>query len=80
MSTVYRIKAKVEHLEQKKITLATYKDVKSEDPKATIQQTKSAGWFVHFEGSYESLFMGDERPVDLEPGTEVDILIIPRPK
>jgi hypothetical protein len=42
--------------------------------------SETLGWFVHFEGSYEALFVGFEKPEGFDPGTEVDILIIPRKK
>lgn len=37
-----------------------------------------AGWYVLFEGSWESLLISteNEKPKDLIPGTEVEILII----
>ena len=50
---------------------------KNEDDTVSFTHEK-LGWFVHFEGSYEALFVGSEKPEGLEPGTEVDILIVPR--
>lgn len=32
------------------------------------------GWFVNFEGSHESLYLGDTRP-ELSPGDPVSIVI-----
>jgi len=50
---------------------------KNEDGTVTFRH-ENLGWFVHFEGSYEALFVGFEKPEELAPGIEVDILIVPR--
>lgn len=75
---IVRIPTRVKNLELKKKTLST--EVKDRGkPDAVIKATVvSVGWFVHFDGSYESLFVGDEKPRGLEIGDEVDILIVPR--
>ena len=70
-----RIPTRVKHLEMKQRTVVTHKD------KTTDKITSEViplGWYVHFEGSYESLCVGDEKPHGLEVGDEVDIIIIPR--
>lgn len=71
-----RIQTKVKELIEKEITTGGKKD---KDDKAVLSYEK-VGWFVHFEGSYEALFVGREKPEGLEAGTEVDILIMPREK
>lgn len=68
-----RIPTKVMKLEERKRVISGKKV--GDDAVLTSQ---TIGWFVHFEGSYESLFVGYEKPVGLDPGTEVDILIVPR--
>jgi hypothetical protein len=71
---VIRIQTRVKGIIEKEIVKGGKKD---ENDKAILTYQK-LGWFVHFEGSYESLYVGDEKPESLNPGTEVDILIIPR--
>ena len=71
----YRIQTCVKNLECKKIITSSKKDPKSDKIISTIAVL---GWFVHFEGSYESLFVGHDEPKDLAPGTEVDIIIKPK--
>ena len=70
-----RIPTKVKHLELKKRTVMTRKDTASDK---IIAEIAPLGWFVHFEGSYESIYVGEERPRGLEVGDEVDILIVSR--
>jgi len=60
-------------IEKKRIVEGT----KDEEGNALLT-SQTLGWFVHFEGSYESLFVGHQKPTGLDPGTEVDILIIPK--
>ena len=75
MTTVYKIHTKVKDREFKKRTVRVTAD-RSDPAKPVIKWiTEDVGWFVQFEGSYEALFMGMECPDDLEPGTEVEILI-----
>jgi hypothetical protein len=71
----YRIQTRVKNLEQKKITTSSKKDPNSDKILSTVA---FLGWFVLFEGSYESLFVGHDEPKDLTPGTEVDIIIKPK--
>jgi len=73
---IYRIPTRVVKIEEKEYVLAGRKDEKGEP----VFTKKTLGWFVHFEGSYESLFVGYEKPIDLDLGSEVDILIVPRKK
>lgn len=84
---IYRIPTKVKHLELKKrIVRANVDRSKPIDPDkpmptaGAIVETENLGWYVHFEGSYESLCVGMEEPLNLKPGTEVDIMIVPRSK
>lgn len=43
-----------------------------------IFRLESVGWFAQFEGSYESLFLGTEKP-DLDKGDRVNITITKAP-
>ena len=75
---IYKIPTRVKHLELKKrIVKADFVDRAKPDSVVNTEM-KELGWYVHFEGSYESLCVGPDKPVNLEPGTEVDILIVPR--
>jgi hypothetical protein len=83
---IYKIPTRVKNLELKKrIVMSNIDRSKPLDPDKPVPTasadatTEIIGWYVHFEGSYESLFVGDEKPDNLSPGTEVDILIIPKP-
>lgn len=40
--------------------------------KVEEQKEPKVGWFVHFEGSWESIFLGEEKPA-FEPGDTVKI-------
>lgn len=71
----YLIRTRVKALELKKITTSSKKDPNSDKILSTVA---SLGWFVLFEGSYESLFVGHDEPKDLTPGTEVEIIIRPK--
>lgn len=73
--TNIRIPTKVLKLEEKTQVVKGWVDPITKEVNVT---RKSLGWFVHFEGSYEALFVGWERPEGLEPETEVDIIIIPK--
>jgi len=69
-----RIPARVLKLEDKTRIISARKN---EDGTVTFKN-ENLGWFVLLEGSHESLFVGLEKPEELVPGTEVDILIIPK--
>jgi hypothetical protein len=69
-----RIPTRVKKLEEKIRISQSRKDKNGE----TITVTENLGWFVHFEGSWEALFVGYNRPEGLETGSEVDIIIQPR--
>ena len=71
-----RIQSRVKELIEKEIVTGGKKD---ENDKAILSYRK-VGWFVHFEGSYEALFVGYEKPEGFEKGTEVDIIFQPRKK
>jgi hypothetical protein len=70
------IQTRVKELIEKETIVGGKKD---ENDK-TILTYQKEGWFVHFEGSYEALFVGYEKPEGFEPGTVVDIVISPRVK
>lgn len=71
---IIRIHTKVKELIEKEITTGGTKD---KDDKAILTYEK-VGWFVHFEGSYEALYVGRDKPEGLDKGTEVDILLVPK--
>jgi len=75
---VYVIKTRVRELEMKTLTLRVWKPdpLKSD----TECERQDIGWFVLFENSYESLFVGTEKPTNLDPGTEVEIHLKPMRK
>jgi len=74
-NVIYRIPTTVVRLEHKTKIAHTRKDPHSD---SIITEVVPIGWYVHFAGSYESLCVGNERPTNLEPGTKVDIMIVPR--
>jgi hypothetical protein len=69
-----RIPTRVKKLEEKKRISYSRKDKNGE----VVTIMENLGWFVHIEGSWEALFVGYEKPLDLETGSEVDIIIQPR--
>ena len=71
----YRIPAKVKFLELKNKVVHSKKEPTTD---RIISTVITLGWFVNFEGSHESLFVGVDEPKDLKPGTEVDIIIVTR--
>jgi hypothetical protein len=76
----FRITTRVKALEFKKKALRSWAD--RTDPENVVVQYEyeDLGWFVTFEDSHESLFVGKTEPPDLQVGTVVDIIIVPRPK
>ena len=68
----YIIPTTVKSLEQKKKTISVHVD-RAKDK--VLIETVDIGWFVLFEGSQESLFVGFEKPEDLVPGSKVKIII-----
>jgi hypothetical protein len=69
-----RIPTRVVKLEEKHRVVSAKKN----DDDTVAYTHENLGWFVHFEGSWEALFVGFQKPEGLEKGAEVDILIIPR--
>jgi hypothetical protein len=75
MTMVYKINTTVKELVHKRTAVKVTADrTDPVDPKL-YWEYEDVGWFVQFNGSYEALFMGKDRPIDLEPGTKVEILI-----
>jgi len=72
---IYRIESMVEKLEHKTRALRAFMD--PDNANEVIWEREDIGWFVTFEGSHESLFVGFTEPKDLQPGTKVNILIYP---
>jgi hypothetical protein len=72
----YKIKTTVKALEHKSRAVSANKH--PTEPNEVIWVRENIGWFVTFDRSHESLFVGWEEPLDLKPGTEVDIIIRPR--
>jgi hypothetical protein len=70
MTTRYKIPTKVVRVEHKSITLRSWKTADG-----TVEATtEKIGWWVSFEGSWESIYLGSERP-DLYEGQDVLITI-----
>lgn len=69
----YVIPTKVRSLEFKKKVTGAKVDKSNKDT-VTIE-TVDLGWFVLFEGSCESLFVGYDQPEGLDPGSKVKIII-----
>jgi hypothetical protein len=70
MTTVYKIRTTVKELMFKKRVAKVTKfgdDINWE--------YEDVGWFVQFHGSYEALFVGKDRPDELEEGQKVEITI-----
>lgn len=76
----YRIRTRVLKIEHKhQITNVRKTGKPLPDGKAELaSDSVSLGWFVLFEGSWESIFLGFEEPKDLAVGQEVDILLCPK--
>ena len=72
----YKIHAKVKALEFKTRAVRAEKHPTIENE--VIWYREDIGWFVTFENSHESLYVGQMEPTDLKPGTEVDIIICPK--
>jgi hypothetical protein len=72
----YRVNTCVVRVEEKKRVLRTYKKVGANNQEEIIADTETLGWFVSFEGSWESLYLGREKPA-LTVGQQVAILIQP---
>lgn len=66
----YKIPAVVKALELKTRAVSIARDGKV--------TRETIGWFVTFERSHEALFVGHDKPTDLDPGTEVEIIISPQ--
>ena len=82
---IYKIPTRVKRLEPKTRIVGgnidRSKPINPDNPVPTSTadiKTEVLGWYVQFEGSYESICVGNEKPDNLKPGTEVDILIIPK--
>jgi len=77
MSEEIVIPTKVKVIQQRTNTIESRKD--PNDPNNALIKIENLGYFVQFEGSYESLFVGMEDPGDwLNKGSEVEIIIRPR--
>jgi hypothetical protein len=68
--TRYKIHTKVARVEPKTVLLRSWKTADGKVETATAP----CGWWVRFEGSWESLYLGENRP-DLYIGQEVVITI-----
>jgi len=75
--TTYKIRTQVKDLEHKRRALRCSADRTDPEKPVFNWAYEDVGWFVQFEGSYEALFVGKERPEDLEVGAQVEILIRP---
>jgi hypothetical protein len=68
--TRYTILSKVRKLEQLK-----RKQYVSGVGGDAIFNEHSVGWYIHLDGSRESLYIGDSQPLDLAVGDEVKVTI-----
>jgi hypothetical protein len=68
--TSYRIKTRVKRVFQEEI----YSNWRKNSEGKQECDTTYGGWFISLEGSYESLFLGEEKPT-LEAGMDVYITI-----
>jgi hypothetical protein len=68
--TRYKIPTKITRVEHKSITVRSWKTA---DGKVDAT-TQKIGWWVSWEGSLESYFLGPDRP-DLYEGQDVAIII-----
>jgi hypothetical protein len=72
VSTAYKIATRITRVESKRLLLRG-RIVNGE----TVFDYQDLGWFVSFDGSHESLWLGPEEP-DLTAGQEVNLRIEPR--
>jgi len=72
MKTHYKIKTKIIKIFQEQIPVNWRKDINNK-PECDYSP---GGWFISLENSYESLFIGDEKP-DLTVGQKVTVTISP---
>ncbi len=70
MTTRYKIPTKVTRVELKSVTVRTKLDATGK----VDATTKKIGWWVSLQGSWESIYLGPERP-DLYEGQEVMLSI-----
>jgi hypothetical protein len=74
MSTRYRISTTVRSIEFVKQTVRTTMEKGEDGEKKVVAEAEDVGWFVCFEGSWERLFLGMDKP-DLVKGQQVEITI-----
>jgi hypothetical protein len=74
---IYKIRTRVKSLEFKKRAVKANADKTDPDNPKVIWEYEDLGWFVTFENSHESLFLGIEEPTDMKVDTKVTILILP---
>lgn len=74
---MYTISSVVKALEHKRKALRAIANRTDPHNPVVNYEYEDIGWFVTFENSHESLFVGMEEPPDLKPGTRVLIQIRP---
>lgn len=67
------IPATVKALELKKERISSNLDKTTGN---VMEITVDLGWFVTFHGSHESLFVGKEKPTDMDPGNPAVIVVL----
>jgi hypothetical protein len=76
MSTGYSFRTRIitikEHFESKNWRL----EVQGDGSKLPVCDEKSIGWYIKLEGSWESMYVGLEKP-DLAEGQAVTVSIVP---
>jgi hypothetical protein len=75
MTTVYKIRTTVKELMFKKRVAKVTADRRDPAHPIINWEYEDVGWFVQFHGSYEALFVGKDRPDELEEGQKVEITI-----
>ena len=75
---MYRIQTRVKALERKHRTVRTWVDNTDPEKPEIKSQCEDMGWFITFDNSHESLFVGYAQPIDLKVGQAVDVYIVPK--
>lgn len=66
-----KFKSRIAKLEERRRLVRGWKDEKGEDH----FEYESQGWFMLLEGSWESIYVGDTKPLDFEKGNFVTVTI-----
>jgi hypothetical protein len=75
MTTHYKFKSRVKSVKELKEKF-NFRNVKYKGENKVEYDERSKGYFINLEGSWESLYVGDEKP-SFESGQEVLVTISP---